>query len=113
MLFNSGSFLAAFAVFTVIYYAAAHRFRWVLLLAASLAFYAIFNVRYVPLLILVTTFSKRDVFGPDLGEVVAQGVDSGLTPEEDDVRHHMDWRVVAASAQEAWLMARYRAEERN
>ena len=66
-----------------------------------------------PLLILVATFSKRDVFGPDLGEVVAQGVDSGLTPEEDDVRHHMDWRVVAASAQEAWLMARYRAEERN
>ena len=51
--FNWGSFLAAFAVFTVLYYAAAHRFRWVLLLA-SLAFYATFNVRYVPLLILVT-----------------------------------------------------------
>src|SRR5262245_43228708 len=54
MLFNSGSFLAAFAVFVVVYYAAAHRFRWVLLLAASLAFYASFNIGYVPLLLLVT-----------------------------------------------------------
>jgi alginate O-acetyltransferase complex protein AlgI len=54
VLFNSASFLAAFALFTVFYYTAAHRFRWVLLLAASLAFYATFNVRYVPLLILVT-----------------------------------------------------------
>jgi len=66
-----------------------------------------------PLLILVDTFSKNDVFGPDLGEVVAQGVDTGLTAEADDVTHHMGWRVVAASAQEAWLMARYRAENHN
>jgi hypothetical protein len=66
-----------------------------------------------PLLILVSTFSKKDVFGPDLGKVVAQGVDSGLTAQEDDVRHHMGWRAVAASAQQAWLMARYRAEEGN
>jgi hypothetical protein len=66
-----------------------------------------------PLLILVSTFSKKDVFGPDLGEVVAQGVDSGLTAQEDDVRHHMGWHAVAASAQQAWLMARYRAEEGN
>jgi alginate O-acetyltransferase complex protein AlgI len=54
MLFNSASFLAAFALFTVFYYTTAHRFRWVLLLGASLAFYGTFNVRYVPLLILVT-----------------------------------------------------------
>ena len=66
-----------------------------------------------PLLILVDTFSKNDVFGPDLGEVVAQGVDTGLTAEADDVTHHMGWRVVAASAQEAWLMATYRAENHN
>ena len=66
-----------------------------------------------PLLILVDTFSKNDVFGPDLGEVVAQGVDTGLTAEADDVTHRMSWRVVAASAQEAWLMARYRAENHN
>ena len=54
MLFNSGSFLAAFALFSIAYYASAHRVRWMLLLAASLAFYATFDVRYVPLLIFVT-----------------------------------------------------------
>jgi hypothetical protein len=64
-----------------------------------------------PLLILVSTFSKKDVFGPELGEVVAQGFDTGLAAEADDTGHHMGWRVVASSAQEAWLMARYRAEE--
>ena len=66
-----------------------------------------------PLLILVNTFSKNDVFGPDLGEVVAQGVDAGLTADADDVTHHMGWRAVAASAQEARLMVRYRAEDDN
>jgi D-alanyl-lipoteichoic acid acyltransferase DltB (MBOAT superfamily) len=54
MLFNSASFLAAFAAFTVVYYAAAHRFRWMLLLAASLVFYATLNVASVPLLVAVT-----------------------------------------------------------
>jgi hypothetical protein len=66
-----------------------------------------------PLLILVSAFSKKDVLGPDLGEVVAQGVDTGLTAEADEVGQHMGWRVVAASAREAWLMARYRAGEEN
>jgi len=64
-----------------------------------------------PLLILVSTFSKKDVLGPELGEVVAQRVDTGLTAEADDVRHHMGWPAVTASAQEVWLIARYRAEE--
>jgi hypothetical protein len=64
-----------------------------------------------PLLILVSTFSKKHVFGPDLGEVVAHGVDIGLRAEAGDVGHHTDWRVVAASGQEALLLARYRAEE--
>jgi hypothetical protein len=63
-----------------------------------------------PLLILVSTFSKKDVFGPELGEVVAQGVATELRAAADDVTHHMDWRVVASSAQQAWLMARYGAE---
>ena len=59
MLFNSGAFLAAFAAFAVIYYAAAHRFRWVLLLGASLAFYAMLASAYVPLLIAVTASRTR------------------------------------------------------
>src|SRR4051812_25721854 len=64
-----------------------------------------------PLLILVSTFSKEDVFGPELGEVVAQEVDTGLAVDAADATHHMGWRAVASSAQEAWLMARYRTEE--
>jgi D-alanyl-lipoteichoic acid acyltransferase DltB (MBOAT superfamily) len=54
MLFNSASFLAAFAAFTVLYYASPHRFRWLLLLAASLAFYSTLGVRYLPLMVAVT-----------------------------------------------------------
>ena len=54
MLFNSFSFLGFFAVLAVIHYAVPHRFRWGLLLAASLAFYAAFRVDYVFLLLAVT-----------------------------------------------------------
>src|SRR5262245_45678897 len=54
MLFNSASFLAAFAAFAFLYYAVPHRFRWLLLLAASLAFYATLGVRYMPLIVAVT-----------------------------------------------------------
>lgn len=51
MLFNSFSFLAFFAALVVIYYVVPHRFRWMLLAAASLYFYATFDVNYVLLLI--------------------------------------------------------------
>jgi alginate O-acetyltransferase complex protein AlgI len=50
MLFNSFAFLAFFAVLVFVYYAIPHRFRWILLLAASLYYYATFNVNYVFLL---------------------------------------------------------------
>ena len=43
MLFNSLSFLASFAALTIVYYLLPHRFRWVLLAAASLGFYALFK----------------------------------------------------------------------
>ncbi len=51
MLFNSFSFLIQFAILVIFYYVIPHRFRWVLLLAASLYFYATFNVGFVLLLI--------------------------------------------------------------
>lgn len=51
MLFNSFSFLAFFAILVVAYYAIPHRFRWVLLAAASIFFYATFNLNYVVLLL--------------------------------------------------------------
>ena len=54
MLFNSLSFLAFFAVLAVVYYAMPHRFRWPLLLVASLYFYAAFSARYLLLLIGIT-----------------------------------------------------------
>ena len=54
VLFNSFGFLASFAALACVYYALPHRVRWVLLLGASLAFYAAFNVKYVPLLLGVS-----------------------------------------------------------
>jgi len=51
MLFNSFSFLAFFTVVVVIYYVIPHKFRWVLLLAASLYFYSTFDVNYILLLL--------------------------------------------------------------
>jgi D-alanyl-lipoteichoic acid acyltransferase DltB (MBOAT superfamily) len=57
VLFNSLSFLAGFALLVVVHYAVAPRHRWVLLLAASLAWYATFRVGYVFLLLGVTAVS--------------------------------------------------------
>lgn len=54
MLFNSFSFLGFFAVLVVIYYASPHRYRWGLLLLASLYNYAAFRLEYVLLLLGVT-----------------------------------------------------------
>lgn len=51
MLFNSFFFLVFFFVLVIIYYVIPHRFRWVLLVAASLYFYAAFNLGYVLLLL--------------------------------------------------------------
>ena len=54
MLFNSFSFLAFFAVLAIVYYAVSHKYRWALLLAASLYFYAVFQPSYLILLLGVT-----------------------------------------------------------
>lgn len=54
MLLNSFSFLGSFAVLAVLFYALPHRFRWPLLLAGSLLFYATFDATYVLLLLALT-----------------------------------------------------------
>lgn len=54
MLFNSFSFLLFFAAVVLVYYVIDHRYRWVLLLASSLYFYATFNLEYVVLLMVST-----------------------------------------------------------
>jgi D-alanyl-lipoteichoic acid acyltransferase DltB (MBOAT superfamily) len=54
MLFNSFWFLAFFAVLVPTYYLTPHRYRWLLLVAASLFFYATFRVEYLGLLFAVS-----------------------------------------------------------
>jgi D-alanyl-lipoteichoic acid acyltransferase DltB (MBOAT superfamily) len=54
VLFNSFGFLAFFAALVPIYYLTAHRYRWLLLTAASLFFYAMFNIAYLALLLAVS-----------------------------------------------------------
>jgi alginate O-acetyltransferase complex protein AlgI len=54
MLFNSFSFLAFFGAVAVAYYALPHRFRWPLLLLASVYFYSTFSPTYLTLLAAVT-----------------------------------------------------------
>lgn len=54
MLFNSFSFVGCFGALALVYYALPHRWRWPLLLATSLGFYATFDYRYVLLLVAVT-----------------------------------------------------------
>jgi alginate O-acetyltransferase complex protein AlgI len=54
VLFNSFPFLASFTALAVVYYALPHRYRWPLLLAASIGYYATFELRYVALLLGVT-----------------------------------------------------------
>lgn len=53
MLFNSLTFLIFFPVTTALYFALAHRYRWMLLLAASAYFYACFIPKYLLILMLV------------------------------------------------------------
>jgi D-alanyl-lipoteichoic acid acyltransferase DltB (MBOAT superfamily) len=51
LLFNSFRFLSFFAVLVPVYYLIAERYRWMLLVAASLFFYATFRIEYVALLL--------------------------------------------------------------
>lgn len=54
MLFNSFQFLVFFPVVVALYFLTPHRFRWLLLLAASYYFYACWKVEYL-ILILAST----------------------------------------------------------
>ncbi len=63
MLFNSFPFLGFFFVLVIAYYGTPHRYRWVLLLIASLYNYAAFRVAYVPLLLGVTAVGYVGAIG--------------------------------------------------
>ena len=61
---------------------------------------------YVPsrrLLIWVTTTSKKEVFGPHIGEVIARGVSLDERLDPGRVAHSMNWRLVPSSVREAQL----------
>ncbi|MBI5031423.1 MAG: MBOAT family protein [Chloroflexi bacterium] len=70
MLFNSFSFLIFFTILVVVYYIIPHRFRWVLLVLASLYFYSTFNVGYVLLLLA----SALVAYAAGLGLGASQGI---------------------------------------
>jgi len=84
--FNSFTFLPSFAALAVVYYALPHRFRWPLLLVASVGFYATFTPSFVLLLLGVTlaaytggigiesavsSRASRAIFAAALGAVLA------------------------------------------
>ncbi|MQA92277.1 MAG: MBOAT family protein [Gemmatimonas sp.] len=76
MLFNSFSFLAFFGVVAAAYYALPHRFRWPLLLAASVYFYSTFSLSYLVLLGAVTVVTYGA--GLALGSVVDRNRRKGI-----------------------------------
>ncbi len=55
MLFNSAAFLIFFPVVTTAYFLLPHRFRWLLLLAASCYFYMAFIPKYILILVVTIT----------------------------------------------------------
>jgi alginate O-acetyltransferase complex protein AlgI len=55
MLFNSAEFLIFFPVVTIAYFLLPHRFRWMLLLAASCFFYMVFIPKYILILGITIT----------------------------------------------------------
>lgn len=57
MLFNSLAFAVFLPIVFILYWMLPHRFRWVLLLAASYYFYMSWNVKYVALILFTTVVS--------------------------------------------------------
>lgn len=57
MLFNTIPYLLFLPIVVVLYYLLPHRFRWMLLLAASYFFYASWRLEYLGLLVFTTLFS--------------------------------------------------------
>ncbi len=57
MTFISIEFLLFFAIIVCVYYVIPHRFRWILLLAASYLFYASLSIQFIPLLLASTVFT--------------------------------------------------------
>ncbi|MBO5502129.1 MAG: MBOAT family protein [Clostridia bacterium] len=63
MLFNSFAYAIFLPIVFIAYWALPHRFRWMLLLAASYYFYMSWNVQYVVLILLTTVISYAAAIG--------------------------------------------------
>ena len=61
MLFNTIPYLLFLPIVVVLYYLLPHRFRWMLLLAASYFFYASWRLEYLGLLVFTTLFSYASI----------------------------------------------------
>ncbi|MGL4523887.1 MAG: MBOAT family O-acyltransferase [Bacilli bacterium] len=57
MSFISVEFLLFFSIVVFTYYKMAHRYRWILLVAASYAFYGSVSFQFIPLLLISTAFT--------------------------------------------------------
>jgi alginate O-acetyltransferase complex protein AlgI len=95
VLFNSFGFLACFFAFVPVYYLTPHRYRWLLLTAASVFFYATFRIEYLALLFAVaaaaygagrvidrpaSTASRRGALGGAITAIVALLAVAKLVP---------------------------------
>ena len=69
MLFNSLAFLAFFPIVTILYFLTPHRWRWLLLLAASCVFY----MAFIPVYILILVFTIVIDYFAGLGIAGATG----------------------------------------
>jgi len=76
MLFNSVSFLVFFPLVTALYFLLRHRYRWVLLLAASYYFYMCWRPEYVLLILLSTGVDYIAALG--MGRAATSGARRGL-----------------------------------
>ena len=55
MLFNSLEFLIFFIIVLILFFKTPHKYRWIILLVASIYFYMSWNSKYIILLLIATT----------------------------------------------------------
>ena len=72
MLFNSLTFAVFLPIVFAAYWLLPHRFRWILLLAASYYFYMSWNVKYVVLILLTTVVSYLAAIGIEHSRTMRQ-----------------------------------------
>ena len=75
MLFNSATFLGFFILLLAVYYAVPHRFKWIVLLVASIFFYVCFTPIHILILLCITAASYA------VGRLVYRGAEREKKPK--------------------------------